>query len=82
MKIIIITQNDPFYLANNLKYLISVLPNHSEIVGCVVADASPFGKRESFIKKVKQTYDVFGFSFFMHYSIKFLKSKIDKTTNV
>jgi methionyl-tRNA formyltransferase len=82
MKIIIITQNDPFYLANNLKYLISVLPDHSEIVGCVVADASPFGKKESFIKKVKRTYDVFGFSFFMHYSIKFLKSKIDKTTNV
>ena len=82
MKIIIITQNDPFYLANNLKHLISVLPDHSEIVGCVVADASPFGKKESFIKKVKKTYDVFGFSFFMHYSIKFLKSKIDKTTNI
>jgi methionyl-tRNA formyltransferase len=82
MKIIIITQNDPFYLAKNLKYLISVLPDHSEIVGCVLADASPFGKKESFIKKVKKTYDVFGFGFFMHYSIKFLKSKIDKTTNV
>lgn len=82
MRIIIITQNDPFYLTKNLKYLISVLPNHSKIVGCVVADVSPFGKKESFIKKVKKTYDVFGFDFFMHYSIKFLKSKFDKTTNI
>lgn len=82
MRIIIITQNEPFYLAKNLKYLISILPNHSEIVGCVVADVSPFGKKESFLKKAKKTYDIFGLRFFIYYTIKFLKSKINSKTNV
>ena len=54
MRIIIITQDEPFYLAKNLSYLIKILPKHSEIVGCVVTDASPFGKKESFLKKAKQ----------------------------
>jgi methionyl-tRNA formyltransferase len=82
MKIVIITQNDPFYVSKNLQYLISVLPDHSKIVGCVVADVSPFGKKESFIKKAIKTYDVFGFGFFIHYSIKFLKSFLDRKTNI
>lgn len=82
MRIIIITQNDPFYLAKNLKYLLSILPDHSEVVGCVVANASPFGKRESFFKKAKKTYNIFGLRFFVHYSMKFLKSKVDRSTKV
>lgn len=82
MRIVIITQNDPFYLAKNLKYLISILPHHSEIVGCVVTKVSPFGKKESFLKKAIKTYSIFGFDFFMHYAFKFLKSKADKNSNV
>jgi methionyl-tRNA formyltransferase len=64
MRIVIITQDEPFYLAKNLSYLITILPEHSEIVGCVVADVSPFGKKESFLKKAKKTFDVFGLFFF------------------
>jgi len=82
MNIIIITQNDPFYLADNLRYLIEILPKHSKITGCVVNDASPFGKKETFLQKAKKTYDVFGLRFFMHYSLKFLNSKFDKTKKV
>jgi methionyl-tRNA formyltransferase len=51
MRVIIITQNEPFYLKENLEYLIKILPNHSEIVGCVVNEVSPFGKKESFFQK-------------------------------
>ena len=82
MRIVIITQNEPFYLADNLKYLIEILPEHSKIVGCVVNDASPFGKKETFYQKSRKTFKVFGFKFFLHYSIKFLKNKFDKTKNV
>ena len=82
MKIVIITQNEPFYLADNLRYLIEILPKHSEIVGCVVADVSPFGKKETFLQKAKKTYDVFGFTFFTHYAAKFIQSKFDKTKQV
>ena len=82
MRIVIITQDDPFYLADNLRYLIQVLPSHSKIVGCVVNDASPFGKSESFLQKAKKTLDIFGLKFFFHYSIKFLKNKLNKYKKV
>jgi methionyl-tRNA formyltransferase len=57
MKIVIITQDEPFYLADNLRYLIKILPKHSNIVGCVVNDVSPFGKKETFLQKAKKTYE-------------------------
>ena len=64
MRIVLITQNEPFYLVKNLKYLLKILPNKSTIVGCVVSEVSPFGKKESFFKKAKKTFDIFGLSFF------------------
>jgi len=54
MNIIIITQNEPFYLADNLKYLFEILPKHIKVVGCVVNDVSPFGKKETFFQKAKK----------------------------
>ena len=82
MLIIIITQNEPFYLAENLSYLINILPKHSEIVACVVADVSPFGKKESFLKKASKTYEIFGFQFFVYYALKYIFSKLNSKKNV
>jgi methionyl-tRNA formyltransferase len=82
MRIIIITQDDPFYLADNLRYLLKILPKHSTVVGCVLNDASPFGKKETFLQKIKKTYNVFGLQFFIHYSLKFLNSKINNSKKV
>ena len=82
MRLLLITQNEPFYLAENLKYLIDVLPCHSKIVGCVVTDVSPFGKRESLIQKAKKTFNIFGLNFFTYYSIKYIFSKFIKSKNI
>ena len=82
MKIVIITQNEPFYLADNLSYLMEIMPKHSKIVGCVVNDVSPFGKREGFVQKAKKTYDIFGLKFFMHYSLKFIRSKLQRSKKI
>lgn len=82
MNIVIITQDEPFYLAENLEYLIEKLPAHSKIVGCVVNDVSPFGKKETFLQKAKKTYDVFGLKFFVHYALKFIGSKFDKSKRI
>jgi len=82
MRIVIITQNEPFYLTKSLRYLLDILPEDSEVVGCVVADVSPFGKKESFFTKAKKTYDIFGLKFFTYYSLKYLKSKVDSKNNV
>ena len=79
MRIVIITQDEPFYLKSNLEYLTKILPDESEIVGCVVNEASPFGKKETFIEKILKTYNIFGFNFFIHYSIKYIKSYFSKS---
>ena len=37
MRIVIITPNEPFYLTKSLRYLLNILQDHSELVGCFVA---------------------------------------------
>ena len=80
MRLVIITQNEPFYLAQNLNYLISNLNQGQEVVGVVISEVSPFGKKESFIKKALKTKKIFGLNFFMYYSLKFIYSKMFKTS--
>ena len=82
MRIVILTQDDPFYLGKNIDFLVKNMPKEAEIVGTVLFDVSPFGKRESFLDKMKKTYDVFGFKFFAYYSFKFLKSKLNAANSV
>jgi methionyl-tRNA formyltransferase len=80
MRIILLTQDDPFYLAKNIDYLAKNIPNYAQIVGTVVFDVSPFGKRESFMDKMKKTYSIFGL--FMNYGFKFLASKLNPNAKV
>ncbi|WP_026994627.1 methionyl-tRNA formyltransferase [Flectobacillus major] len=82
MRIVLLTQNDPFYLGRNIDYLIKNLPEHSEIVATVLFEVSPFGKRESFLQKMKKTYDIFGLKFFVYYGIKFTLSKFNSINSV
>lgn len=82
MRIIILTQSDPFYLAENIDYLINRLPEHSSIVSTVVFDVSPFGKKESFIQKAKRTAKIFGIGFFINYGFKFVFSKLNPNKSV
>ena len=72
MNIVLITQNEPFYLAENLEYLINNLQTHSNITGCVVLSPSPFGKKLSFFQKANRTRNIFGNIFFIRYTIKYL----------
>jgi methionyl-tRNA formyltransferase len=76
MRIVIITQDEPFYLSENLEYLVKILPNHSKIVGCVVTSASPYGKKESFYQKARKTAAIFGLNFFLRYALRFLWRKV------
>jgi methionyl-tRNA formyltransferase len=72
MKLVVITQDDPFYLPNVLGRFFDVLAGKHEITGCVLLSASPFGKKESTLQKARRTYRVFGLTFFLHYARKFL----------
>ncbi len=82
MNIVLITQDEPFYLAKNISYLLQRLPNKHKIVACIVFDVSPFGKRESFFQKAKRTYKIFGTKFFLFYSMNFLVSKLKNSNKV
>ena len=82
MRLILITQDDPFYLGESIRYLIKHTPEYSKIVGCVVFDVSPFGKKESFLKKIRKTLRVFGWQFFAVYSLRFLLNKPKKATRL
>ncbi|WP_461638866.1 methionyl-tRNA formyltransferase [Labilibaculum euxinus] len=82
MRIVILTQDDPFYLGPNVEYLIKNLPPYSEIVSTVMFEVSPFGKKESFYSKMQRTYSVFGLSFFLHYGFKFIVNKFDNQTKI
>jgi methionyl-tRNA formyltransferase len=82
MRIVLLTQSDPFYLAKNISFLVTNLPSEHKIVGCVLFDVSPFGKKENFLSKAKKTYSIFGLSFFCHYSFEYVKNIFDPTTKV
>jgi methionyl-tRNA formyltransferase len=82
MRIVLLTQDDPFYLAKNIDYLVKNLPKHSQIVGTVVFDVSPFGKKESFMDKMKKTYSIFGLRFFINYGFKYIFSILDPKSKV
>lgn len=82
MRIVLLTQADPFYLAENLDFLLSHLPSRSDVVATVLFEASPFGKKESWCTKMKKTYQVFGFNFFVHYGFTFLLNKLNANKNV
>jgi len=82
MKIVLLTQPDPFYLAHNIKYLLEKMPGHSQVVSAILFDVSPFGKKESFLGKMKETYRIFGLRFFINYGFKYVLSRFNPAKSV
>ena len=68
MRVVLLTQDDPFFLPKAIKKLHEGMPEDIEWVGTVLFEVSPFGKRESFFAKMKKTLDVFGLEFFIYFS--------------
>ena len=82
MNILILTQDDPFYLAQQLDYLFDHIPEGAKVAGCVVFDVSPFGKKESILEKALKTRRIFGNGFFLRYGMKYLRSKLSASYKV
>ena len=76
MRIVLLTQDDPFFLPRAIQKLQDGMPKDVELIGTVLFDVSPFGKRESFLDKMKKTWSVFGFEFFIYFSFKFIWAKM------
>ena len=78
MKIILFTQNDPFYLIESTEDFIRKInknKNH-QIIQAIITQPSPFGKNDTFIRKSIKTFRIFGLKFFIFYSIKYILRKI------
>jgi len=82
MRLVLLTQDDPFFLAENINYLISQLPAHSEIVACVLFEVGAFGKRKSLLKQAKETQGIFGTKFFLRYGFKYVFNKFNKNKKI
>lgn len=82
MKIVILTQNDPFYLADEIDYFLSNIPEYVSVESCFIFDVSPFGRKETFLQKSLKTLRTFGIRFFARYTIKYLNLKILRRNSV
>jgi len=82
LNILILTQDDPFYLAGQLDYFFTNMPGDVKVAGCVVFDVSPFGKKESIFKKAYKTRRIFGNRFFIRYGFKYLRSKLSSSYKI
>ena len=81
MKILLVTQDEPFFLYENIKSLIEdINKKKHQLVGCILLSPSPYGNRKSFLEKSKATLSTFGLNFFLFYSIKFVTNKLLKRT--
>lgn len=76
MRLILLTQDDPFFLPHNLEQFLKDLPPSHQVVACVLMGPSPFGKRISPLQKVKDTLQIFGPGFLLHYGLRFLKARL------
>ncbi len=74
-KVIIITQDDPFYLPGLLPEFLNDLSEKVDIVGAVILKASPFGVKKSFCAKIVSTFKIFGFKFFAFYTWMYIVNK-------
>jgi len=76
MRLVIITQDEPFYLASNIEYLLDNLPDFVLIDSFFLLKHSPtVGQKRSFLKIFSIIY-TFGFSFFFHYCLKYINTLI------
>ena len=78
MKIILFTQEDPFYLVESTEDLIQKINTDGKhsIIQAIITPPSPFGRKETFKQKAMKTYRIFGLGFFLYYSYKFFLRKI------
>ena len=79
MRLVFLTQEDPFYLPKIYKYLLPKLTAEGhKVVASVLFDVAPFGKKESKVKQLIDTYKVFGLGFTVHYVSQYAKGMLVK----
>lgn len=79
MKLVFLTQEDPFYLPKIYEYMLPKLRVEGhEVVASILFDVAPFGKKESKVKQLIDAYKVFGFGFTVYYILQYTKGLLNK----
>ena len=79
MKIILVTQDEPFYLRDPIGYLLDNLPVGVDLCGVVLLGQSPSGRKMGFLERAWDTLKIFGPQFSLYYGIQLVVSKISKS---
>jgi methionyl-tRNA formyltransferase len=81
MRIVLVTSNEPFYLADTLAYLFRKLKPDTEVAACIIVKGA--GKRkQSQLSKAIETIRIFGLRFFCYYAVKLLRVKIRRASPI
>lgn len=76
LRVFLITQDEPFFLARAIEYLFSILPEGVTVTGAYVLNGSPFGKKKNFAARARDTAQIFGLRFFLFYTVQFVISRL------
>jgi len=79
MRVVLLTQDEPLFLAPSIDYLLSRKPSGIEVVGCVVFDPSPLGKKVGMGARAKELLRVFGPAYFIRYAAMFALARVRPT---
>lgn len=78
----LITQGDVFYLPKIIDLLIKRLSQNHTLISIVKLDASPSGKKKSFLKQAVETLKIFGLQFFTFYTCLYIFNKFIKQNTI
>ncbi len=81
MRIVIITSNEPFYLASTLRYLLEKKPSNVTVMACVIVRGAADELKKSIFRKGWEIWSTFGFGFFLHYARRFIATKAGLSEN-
>jgi methionyl-tRNA formyltransferase len=77
MRVVLLTQDEPLFLAPALDYLLSRTPAGVTVVGCVVFEPSPLGKKMGIAGRGRELLRVFGLAYFVRYATKFAAARLN-----
>lgn len=80
LRIVFVTQEEPFYLSDSFKYFFSRLDRKIVVAAAVITPNGVEGRRGGFFSRAIRTIRIFGFHFFLYYAWRFVVSKVYQKT--
>lgn len=76
MRVVLLTQDEPLFLAASIDYLLASTPADVTVAGCVLFEPSPLGKKLGLAGRAKELLRVFGPAYFARYAMRFAIARL------